>query len=277
MHGPTEGERNRRRRRYPISQVSGQRGGGLVWPAAFFLAGTVAGTGWDDAQRFTTCMSPPARGWSTSAAGTCRSGTARRSRNITPCGATPACSTCRTCARSTCAAPGCARCCCGCSRTTSAGSRMPGKALYSCMLRPDGGVIDDLIACFLDEKWFRLVVNAGTADKDIAWIREHAKQIGVAVVPRRDLAIIAVQGPNARAKTIPLLPEACRGTAARSAVLRGVVATNGSSRARGTRARTDSRSRCPRRRPRISGAPSRRPASRPAGWARATRCASRRA
>jgi aminomethyltransferase len=90
---------------------------------------------------------------------------------------------------------------------------LPGKALYSCMLRPDGGVIDDLIACYLDEKWFRLVVNAGTADKDLAWIKEHARQIGVAVVPRRDLAIIAVQGPNARAKTIPLLPEASRGGA----------------------------------------------------------------
>ncbi|MGH8129640.1 MAG: glycine cleavage system aminomethyltransferase GcvT [Steroidobacteraceae bacterium] len=89
----------------------------------------------------------------------------------------------------------------------------PGKALYSCMLRPDGGVIDDLIAYFLDERWFRLVVNAGTADKDVAWIKEHAKQIGVAVVPRRDLAMIAVQGPQARAKTTGLLPEACRSPA----------------------------------------------------------------
>jgi aminomethyltransferase len=89
----------------------------------------------------------------------------------------------------------------------------PGKALYTCMLRPDGGVIDDLIVCYLDDKWFRLVVNAGTAEKDIAWIKEHAKQIGVAVVPRRDLAIIAVQGPNARAKAAPLLPEAARAAA----------------------------------------------------------------
>jgi aminomethyltransferase len=89
----------------------------------------------------------------------------------------------------------------------------PGKALYSCMLRADGGVIDDLIACFLDEKWFRLVVNAGTADKDLAWIREHAKQIGVAVVPRRDLAIIAVQGPNARARALPVLPAGARAAA----------------------------------------------------------------
>jgi aminomethyltransferase len=97
----------------------------------------------------------------------------------------------------------------------------PGKALYSCMLRPDGGVIDDLIACYLDEKWFRLVVNAGTADKDLAWIREHAKQIGVAVVPRRDLAMIAVQGPNARAKATPLLPESARAGAAKLGVFFG--------------------------------------------------------
>ena len=90
----------------------------------------------------------------------------------------------------------------------------PGKALYSCMLRPEGGVIDDLIAYFLDERWFRLVVNAGTADKDLAWIREHAKPVGVAVVPRRDLAMIAVQGPKARAKAAASLPEAGRARAA---------------------------------------------------------------
>jgi aminomethyltransferase len=90
----------------------------------------------------------------------------------------------------------------------------PGKALYSCMLRPDGGVIDDLIAYYLDEKWFRLVVNAGTADKDLAWIKEHAKQIGVAVVARRDLAMVAVQGPKARDKAAASLPAECRAPAA---------------------------------------------------------------
>ncbi len=83
---------------------------------------------------------------------------------------------------------------------------LPGKALYSCLLRADGGVIDDLIVYYLDEKWFRLVVNAGTADKDLAWIKEHAKPVGVAVVPRRDLAMIAVQGPAARGKSAPHLP-----------------------------------------------------------------------
>lgn len=100
---------------------------------------------------------------------------------------------------------------------------VPGKALYTCMLRPDGGVMDDLIACYLDEKWFRLVVNAGTADKDIAWIKEHAKQIGVAVVPRRDLAIIAVQGPRARARAAPLLPEPARAAAGSLGVFFGAA------------------------------------------------------
>src|SRR5512140_770026 len=53
---------------------------------------------------------------------------------------------------------------------------LPGKALYSAMLRPDGGVIDDLIIYFMTEQWFRIVVNAGTADKDIAWMKEQAAE-----------------------------------------------------------------------------------------------------
>jgi len=85
-----------------------------------------------------------------------------------------------------------------------------GKALYSCMLREDGGVLDDLIVYFLADDWFRLVVNAGTADKDIAWIQDHAAGYGVEVMPRRDLAMVAVQGPNARDKVSACLPAACR-------------------------------------------------------------------
>ncbi len=76
----------------------------------------------------------------------------------------------------------------------------PGKALYSCMLREDGGVIDDLIVYYLNDQWYRMVVNAGTREKDLAWLRQHAGDYGVAVEPRLDLAMIAVQGPNARAE-----------------------------------------------------------------------------
>jgi aminomethyltransferase len=78
----------------------------------------------------------------------------------------------------------------------------PGKALYTCMLNPEGGVIDDLIIYFLSETHFRMVVNAGTADGDMEWIlaQRDAMAPELEIVPRRDLAMIAVQGPNARAK-----------------------------------------------------------------------------
>ena len=85
-----------------------------------------------------------------------------------------------------------------------------GKALYSCMLLPNGGVIDDLIVYFLSENHYRLVVNAGTRDKDLAWIRQHAVEYGLDVVEREDLAMIAVQGPHAREKAAQLLPESQR-------------------------------------------------------------------
>jgi aminomethyltransferase len=88
-----------------------------------------------------------------------------------------------------------------------------GKALYSCMLLPDGGVIDDLIVYYLSETWYRLVVNAGTRDKDLAWIRSHAADFDVTVTERKDLAMIAVQGPKARNKTVALLLEPQRAAA----------------------------------------------------------------
>lgn len=90
----------------------------------------------------------------------------------------------------------------------------PGKALYSCMLNPEGGVIDDLIVYFMNDQWFRMVVNAGTSEKDLAWLQQQAPAFGVTVKPRRDLAMVAVQGPNAREKALPLLPEAVREEAA---------------------------------------------------------------
>ncbi|MEN8216576.1 MAG: glycine cleavage system aminomethyltransferase GcvT [Pseudomonadota bacterium] len=82
-----------------------------------------------------------------------------------------------------------------------------GKALYSCMLNEQGGVIDDLIVYFQEECQFRMVVNAATRDKDIAWITQHAQAFGVEVRERDDLAMLAVQGPLAREKLEPLLPD----------------------------------------------------------------------
>jgi aminomethyltransferase len=78
--------------------------------------------------------------------------------------------------------------------------QVSGKALYSCMLNDAGGVIDDLIIYYLTEAHFRIVVNAGTADKDVAWMKVIAAKHGfnITIAPRHDLAMIAIQGPNAR-------------------------------------------------------------------------------
>ena len=93
--------------------------------------------------------------------------------------------------------------------------KLSGKALYTCMLNPRGGVIDDLIIYYLDESFFRLVVNASTRDKDLAWIEQQAKAFGVDVKERPDFAMIAVQGPNARKKVLGLLSEGGRAVAAK--------------------------------------------------------------
>src|SRR5579863_4445512 len=93
--------------------------------------------------------------------------------------------------------------------------KVPGKALYSCMLNESGGVIDDLIVYFLSQDFFRVVVNAATHDKDLAWIEKQARAFEVKVSERADLSMIAVQGPNARAKVQSLLSEVTRAAAAK--------------------------------------------------------------
>ena len=86
--------------------------------------------------------------------------------------------------------------------------RDPGRALYSCMLNDAGGVIDDLIVYLFADEFFRLVVNAGRAEKDLAWLTSLKERFGATLElrPRRDLAMIAVQGPNARERVWQALP-----------------------------------------------------------------------
>lgn len=83
----------------------------------------------------------------------------------------------------------------------------PGKALYSCMLNEEGGVIDDLIAYYFSPEDYRLVVNASTREKDIAWLTKQAQHFSVKVIQRTDTAMIAVQGPNAREKAHTVLAQ----------------------------------------------------------------------
>jgi aminomethyltransferase len=76
-----------------------------------------------------------------------------------------------------------------------------GKALYGCMLNENGGIVDDLIVYKYNEQDYRLVVNAGTHDKDVAWINQHKTSFDVETFEHKDFAMIAIQGPNAIAKT----------------------------------------------------------------------------
>jgi aminomethyltransferase len=93
--------------------------------------------------------------------------------------------------------------------------RAPGKAMYTGMLNERGGVIDDLIVYFFREDRFRLVVNSSTSSKDIAWLRQlQGRSAGVLEVqPRPDLAILAIQGPNARARFGSAFPRMQEATA----------------------------------------------------------------
>jgi aminomethyltransferase len=90
--------------------------------------------------------------------------------------------------------------------------KVSGKALYTTMLNPQGGVIDDLIVYLMpgegmDDSFFRLVVNAATRDKDLAWINAQAQPFGVSVTERDDFGMIAVQGPTARERVVGLLDD----------------------------------------------------------------------
>ncbi|ETS33318.1 glycine cleavage system protein T [Photorhabdus temperata] len=80
-----------------------------------------------------------------------------------------------------------------------------GKALYTGMLNASGGVIDDLIVYYFSNDFYRMVVNSATREKDLAWINEHAANYPVDIQVRDDLALIAVQGPEAQAKVQSLL------------------------------------------------------------------------
>lgn len=81
-----------------------------------------------------------------------------------------------------------------------------GKALYSCMLNEQGGVIDDLIVYFITDTQWRIVVNAATREKDIAWMQQQIVGFDATLTERDDLAMIAVQGPNARSKVMGIMP-----------------------------------------------------------------------
>ncbi|MDH5432504.1 MAG: glycine cleavage system aminomethyltransferase GcvT [Gammaproteobacteria bacterium] len=83
-----------------------------------------------------------------------------------------------------------------------------GKALYSGMLNESGGVIDDLIVYYISDEYYRVVVNASTRDKDLAWMVKQAEAFAVSIKENTTSAMLAIQGPNAIEKTSKALTEA---------------------------------------------------------------------
>ncbi len=96
-----------------------------------------------------------------------------------------------------------------------------GKAVYSGMLNPQGGVIDDLIVYNMNG-WFRTVVNCGTRAKDLAWMNKIAADFAVTLTEREDLAMIAVQGPTAIACTKTVVDQAKNALIESLAVFQGL-------------------------------------------------------
>ena len=84
---------------------------------------------------------------------------------------------------------------------------IPGKALYSGMLNDKGGVIDDLIVYYLADDSYRLVVNASTREKDLAWLNKQSEGFTVQLQHRDNLATLAIQGPESRALAMSVMTE----------------------------------------------------------------------
>jgi glycine cleavage system T protein (aminomethyltransferase) len=87
---------------------------------------------------------------------------------------------------------------------------VPGAALYSCMLREDAGILDDVIAYRKDAREYRIVSNAATRERNLQWMSQHARGRDVALRERVDLALIAVQGPGARELAAGVLEQGAR-------------------------------------------------------------------
>jgi aminomethyltransferase len=73
-----------------------------------------------------------------------------------------------------------------------------GQAQYSAMLYPQGTFVDDVIVHRLGEDDFLLVINAGTREKDISWVRENTRSFDCKVQELSDsYTQLAIQGPRA--------------------------------------------------------------------------------
>ena len=104
--------------------------------------------------------------------------------------------------------------------------KVAGKALYSGMLNEDGGVVDDLVVYFFTDQDYRLVVNSATKEKDLNHLNKYADGFDITITERPELAMLAVQGPNAKAKVAEILTDSQKAAVDGMKMFFGVQADN---------------------------------------------------
>jgi aminomethyltransferase len=91
--------------------------------------------------------------------------------------------------------------------TNDASNLYDGRAMYTVMCTPDGGIIDDLIVYRRAEDDFMLVLNAANVERDIEWIRDHNDEGADLHDVSDETALLALQGPRSLDIAQPFLDD----------------------------------------------------------------------
>jgi aminomethyltransferase len=81
--------------------------------------------------------------------------------------------------------------------TNDAAKLEDGRACYTCVCYPDGGIVDDCIVYRFGDKHYRIVVNASNIDKDVAHFKQYAGELCDITNLSEEFGLLAVQGPKA--------------------------------------------------------------------------------
>ncbi len=81
--------------------------------------------------------------------------------------------------------------------TNDASKLYDGRAMYTVMCTPNGGVVDDLVVYRRAQDAYLLVINAANIEKDVAWMHDHNPMHADLNDVSSDVALLALQGPKA--------------------------------------------------------------------------------
>lgn len=91
--------------------------------------------------------------------------------------------------------------------TNDAKKLYDGRAMYTVMCTPDGGIIDDGIVYRRSEDEYLMVLNAANAERDLAWMNDHNPMDATLQDISADTALLALQGPKALDIAQPFLDD----------------------------------------------------------------------